>query len=236
MTLNVITKTILIKNIVNSLKDDPEKGVIKLLEMAPKHIKTTEHQKLLAFIKHHYELSHPAKMQIKNLVFNTNTQTLTAFVEKIVDAFSVTPLMLHGFKITSIDKAQSFKNNLSHFALIDLKHLNDPSKEVLQSLKKAGSIYFTTINVTEENYKIVTSKELLHALIRLGARGVFYRMDDIKPDLLVHIDYEISNIRNTLPILAFYMKKDSSTDKSMTFKISETLAGTPYELLLKVSK
>jgi len=234
MNLNLLPKNLIVSSVVNTLKDDPEQGVIKLLEMAQGYVKSSEQHQMLDEISRYYQMSSPAKMQIKNLVHNTTRKTLAGFVGSIIDALSKTPLTIYSLRWTSIAKAESFKHQTSYFPLIDLKNLNEPSQEVLQTLKQAGAIYFVTIDVRDENAHIVTGNDVILTLIKLGVRGIFYRMATPDPSLENHLKNKIHQIRKTLPILAFYMKKDSPGGKSNVYEVTETIQGQTYSVQLKL--
>jgi|GEM_PF-2773876 len=234
MNLNLLPKNLIVSNIVSTLKDDPVQGISKLLEMAQNHTKSAEGRQLLNEINGYYQNHGPAKMQIKNLVHNTSRKTLATFVESLIDGLSKAPFTLHSLRWVSIDHAEAFKQQLSTFPLIDLKNLNVASKEVLSILKQAGVIFFATIDVSDENLPIVTSNETVRALVKLGTRGIFYRMETPDPFLKNSLESKIHQIRQTLPILAFYIKKDAPHGTSQVYKIKEEINEKMYVVKLRV--
>ena len=93
--LNLLPKSMIINNIVDTLQKDPEGGVVKLLEkLKPKD---PAERALLAQVMAYYKNSTTAKMQIKNLVYNTSKKTLYAFIEKLYDAASSAPPVILNF-------------------------------------------------------------------------------------------------------------------------------------------
>jgi len=234
MNLNLLPKNLIVTNVVNTLKEDPEQGVVKLLEMAQSYTKSSEQRQMLDEVSRYYQGHAPAKMQIKNLVYNSSRKTLSALASSIIDGLSKTPFTFHSMQWTSIAKAESFKHQMSTFPLIDLKNLNEPSQEVLQKLKQTGTICFVTIDVRDENAHIVTGNDVILMLIKLGVRGIFYRMDVSDLSVENRLKDRIHHIRKTLPILAFYMKKDLPGGKSNVYEVIETIRNQNYKVRLEL--
>ena len=234
--LNLLPKGIIINNIVDTLKKDPENGVVKLLETAQSHSKTPENQALLTQVIGYYSTSTIAKMQIRNLVYNTSKRTLYAFVEKIYDALDASPPIVFNFmRMMTIAEAAKLKIGMTVFPVIDLKNLNDSAKEVLANLKNDGQIFFASIAVTEENFDIITSDEVVLTLIKNGVRAIFYRTPQKNAELEAKLHSKVYQICTQRPILAFFMrKKDTLSSTSLNYIISENVSGYGYEVMLKL--
>ena len=229
----MLPKGIIINNIVDTLKKDPENGVIKLLETAEKSAKTGNARALLRQIINYYQTSATAKMQIRNLVHNTSRNTLSIFAERVYDAISKNPTMLTFLKMITISEANALKQQSQFFPVIDLKNLNDATKKILARLKSNGYIFFTSISVTEENFDTVTSDEVQILLIKHGVRAIFYRTRATDSALEVKLTEKINQIRTTRPILAFFMqKKDPPNSTSLNYVITENVNGADYSLKL----
>lgn len=234
MNLNRLSKNLIVNHVVGALKEDPEQGVIKLLEMAQSYTKSSEQRQILDEISRYYQNHEPAKRQIKNLVYNTSQKNLMGFVSHLVDVLSKPPFTINFLRQTSIANAESFKHQTTYVPLIDLKNLKEPSKEVLQSLKNAGTIFFITIDVCDENFHIVTAPKTLLTLVKLGVRGIFYRMEPSDSSLESPLETSIQHIRQTLPMLAFYLKKGPSNGKSNAYEITEVIQGVDYKVRLNL--
>ena len=233
--LNLLPKGIIINNIVDTLKKDPENGVVKLLESALSRAKTAEDQALLAQVIDYYATSTTAKMQIKNLVYNTSKRTLYAFAEKVYDALSVPPIVFNFMRMMSITEASKLKSGYPIFPVIDLKNLNDPVKTVLANLKNNGQIFFASVALDEKNFDIVTSDEVILVLVKHGVRAIFYRMPQENTELEAQLHAKITQIRTDRPILAFFMKKkDPLNGASLNYVISENVSGNDYVIGLKL--
>ena len=234
--LKILPKGIIINNIVETLKKDPEDGVVKLLETAKSHSKTPENQALLTQVTGYYSTSAIAKMQIRNLVYNTSKRTLYVFVEKIYDALDASPPIVFNFmRMITIAEADKIKSEMTVFPVIDLKNLNDPAKEVLAQLKNDGQIFFASIAVTNESFATVTSDEVILTLIKHGVRAIFYRMPQANPELENQLNSKVNQIRTQRPILAFYMqKKDPHNSASLNYIISENVNGYEYAVMLNL--
>lgn len=234
--LNMLPKGIIINNIVDTLKRDPENGVVKLLETAKNSAKTGNEKAMLQQVINYYATSPIAKMQIKNLVLNTSKNTLYVFAQGIYDAISTNPLTLNFLKMVTVDQANSLKHKQQSpiFPVIDLKNLNHGTGQVLARLKSDGHIFFASIAVTEDNFDIVTSDEVTIFLIKHGVRAIFYRTPDTNPSLVAKITEKVNQIRTTRPILAFYMKKDLPNSKSLNYVITENVNGNDYTIKLNL--
>lgn len=230
--LNMLPKGIIINNIVDTLKKDPENGVVKLLETAKKNAKTENEKAMLHQIITYYQTSVTAKMQIRNLVHNTSKNTLSVFAQCVYDAISTHPFALNFLKMVTISKADTLKQPSRIFPVIDLKNLNDATQEVLARLKNNGFIFFTSIAVTVENFDIVTSDEVNILLIKHGVRAIFYRTSATNGTLEAKLIEKINQIRTTRPILTFFMKKHASNGTSLTYVITEHIDGNDYNLKL----
>ena len=233
--LNLLPKGIIINNIVDTLKKDPENGVVKLLDTAKSHAKTAADEALLAQVIDYYTTSMTAKMQVRNLVYNTSKKTLYAFAEKVYDALSQPPIVLNFMRMVTIAEASKLKSGIPIFPVIDLKNLNDASKEVLGNLKNDGQIFFVSIAVTEENFDVVTSDEIILTLVKHGVRAIFYRMPATNTTLEGQLHSKIDQIRTGRPILAFFMrKKDMLNSTSLSYIISENVSGNEYVVKLNL--
>jgi hypothetical protein len=231
--LNMLPKGIIINNIVDTLKKDPENGVVKLLETAEKSTKTKEARAMLRQVIHYYQTSATAKMQIRNLVHNTSRATLSVFAERIYDTLSTHPITLSFLKMITIAEANTIKQQRSIFPVIDLKNLNEATQAVLARLKSEGHIVLTSIVVTVENFDIVTSNEVTMLLIKHGVRAILYRLPAPDAALEAKLAEKINQIRTTRPILAFSMqKKDPQNSTSLNYIITENVNGTDYRLQL----
>ena len=234
--LNVLPKGIIINNIVETLKKDPENGVIKLLETAYKSAKT-EHEKRMAHqVATYYQTNQMANMQIKNLVHNTSKRTLSVFIEQIYDAISKPPIKINFLKMITVAEADALKHKQNLiFPVIDLKNLNEANQSVLARLKSEGYIFFTSISVTEKNFEIVTSREVIILLIKHGVRAIFYRTPATNTVLEEKLNETINHTRKSRPILAFFIKKDAPTSStSLNYSISENIKGVDYQLRLNL--
>ena len=230
--LNMLPKGMIINNIVDTLKKDPENGVVKLLETAKNSTKTGNEKAMLQQVIHYYSASPIAKMQIRNLVLNTTRNTLSAFAGHIYNAISTTPLTLNFLKMITISEASTLKQQSSLFPVIDLKNLNDATQEVLARLKNNGYIFFTSIAVTEDNFDIVTSEVVNISLIKHGVRAIFYRIPTADASLETKLIEKINQIRTTRPILAFLIKKDLPSSTPLHYVITENMNGHGYEIKL----
>ena len=232
--LNMLPKGIIINNIVDTLKKDPENGVIRLLEMSKSYAKTAKEQAIIIQIINYYTTSATARMQVRNLVYNTNNRALYAFAEKIFDSLSQSSISLHFMRMMTIAEAFKLKGASPVFPVIDLKNLNDASKEVLLNLKNNGKIFFVSIAVTEENFAIVTSDEVILMLVKHGVRSIFYRTPATNTALETQIQSRIKQIRTNRPILAFFMKKDAPNSTSLNYIITENVNGNDYSVNLNL--
>lgn len=230
--LNMLPKGMIINNIVDTLKKDPENGVVKLLETAKNSTKTGSAQAMLQQVINYYGTSPTAKMQIRNLVHNTNKSTLSAFAERIYDAISANPITLNFLKMITVAEANTLKQQRPIFPVIDLKNLNEATGEVLARLKSGGHIFFASIAVTEENFDIVTSDEVNILLIKYGVRAIFYRTPATNSPLEAKLAEKINHIRTNRPILAFFMKKVPQNSTSLNYVITENVNGNDYSLKL----
>ena len=250
--LNLLPKGIIINNIVDTLKKDPENGVVKLLETSKSHAKTADNEAFLAQIIDYYATSATAKMQVRNLVYNTSKRTLYTFAEKIYDAIASPPsafnfspkgtsstnhlavMELSFMRMMTIAEAAKLKSGMPIFPVIDLKNLNDASKKVLADLKNSGLIFFASIVITAENFATVTSDEVILTLIKHGIRAIFYRTSTTDSAFEVQILEKINQIRTQRPILAFLMKKSAPNSKSLVYVISENVNGKEYVVRLNL--
>lgn len=230
----MLPKGIIINNIVDTLKKDPENGVIKLLQTAKNSTKTVNEKEMLQQVINYYETSSIAKMQIRNLVLNTSKNTLSAFAERIYDAISTNPLSLNFLTIITLAEANNLKQHSTIFPVIDLKNISQVSGDVFSKLKSYGHIFFASIAVTEENFDIVTSDEVIIFLIKHGVRAVFYRTPTVNSPLEAKLAESINQIRTTRPILAFYIKKDSHSSKPLNYVITENINGNDFTLKLNL--
>jgi len=229
--LNLLPKSMIVGNIVDTLKKDPENGVVKLLETAEKNAKTSEAAAMLRQVIGYYQTSPTAKMQIRNLVLNTNRVTLTAFANYVYDAVGAQPIAINFLKLITIDQAASLRPSSTIFPVIALKNMNEASQEVLARLKSAGHIFFTSIAVTRENFEIVTSNEVILSQVKHGVRAIFYRLAVVDMALEAELIKKIHDIRTSRPILVFFMKKDAPTDSaSLQYVITEDVNGMAYSI------
>jgi len=231
---NMLPKSIILNNIVETLKKDPENGVPKLLETAMAYAKNDANRAMLTTAINYYTFSKPAKMQISNLVHNTRSKVLYTFAEKIFDTLSTSPINVQFMRMISITDAAKLKPAHPIFPVIDLKNLNDASKEVLAQLKNAGQIFFVSIAVTADNFSIVTSEALMLTLIKHGVRAVFYRISEPNEALVQKLQSRIKQIRTTRPILTFYMKKNATNSASLNYMITEQLNDMNYSINLRL--
>jgi len=230
--LKMFPKSVIINNIVDTLHKDPEGGVVTLLEkLKPKE--PTE-RALLAQVVMYYQNSTTAKMQIRNLVYNSTRKNLFTFIEHLYDAFSNMPIVIRFMRMITMNEATNLKPNQPFFPMIDLKNLNDPTREVLAQLKTEGQVFFASIVVTEENFEIVTSDEVVLTLVKCGVRGVFYRMSATHSPLEAMLLAKIQQLRTERPILAFFIKKDPPNGKSMDYILTERIDGVDYRVKLQL--
>jgi len=232
--LNILPKGIIINNIVDTLKKDPENGVVKLLETAKSSAKTATDRALISQVIDYYATSPTAKMQIRNLVYNTSNRTLYTFAEKIYDAISAPPIVFNFMRLVTLAEASKLRKDIPVFPVIDLKNLNEDTKEVLAQLKNEGQIFFVSIAVNEENYNVVTSDEIVLTLVKNGVRAIFYRLPQIDAELENKLHAKIHQIRTQRPILAFLMKKDMPNSTSLVYFISENVNGNEYVVRLNL--
>ena len=232
--LNILPKGIIINNIVDTLKKDPENGVVNLLETAKSSAKTATDRALISQVIDYYATSQIAKMQIRNLVFNTSKRTLYTFAEKVYDALSTPPIVLNFMRLMTIAEASRLRRDIPVFPVIDLKNLNDETKEVLAKLKNDGLIFFASIAVNEENIDVTTSDEVVLTLVKHGVRAIFYRLPQANGDLESKLYAKIKQIRTGRPILAFLMKKDMPNSTSLSYFISENVNGNEYVIRLNL--
>ena len=229
----MLPKGMIINNIVETLKRDPENGVVKLLETAKNSIKTSHERAMVQQVINYYSTSPIAKMQIRNLVLNTSKPTLAAFSEYIYDALSKKPISLHFLKLITTAQADTLKQPNLLFPVIDLKNLSETTKEVLAKLKNNGHIFFVSISVTEENFDIVTSNEVTILLIKHGVRAILYRTPATNSPLEAKLAEAIHQVRTTKPILAFFMrKKEPLNSASFEYVINENVNGNAHSLTL----
>jgi len=232
--LNLLPKSMIINNIVDTLKKDPENGVVKLLETAKSHTKTIDEQAMLGQVIAYYSTSATAKMQVRNLVYNTSKKTLYSFAEKVYDCLSRQPIVLDFMRLITIDQAAELRVDAPIFPVIDLKNANVATTDVLSRLKNNGMIFFASIAVTEENFDIVTSDEVILTLVKYGIRAIFYRMPATNTPLEARLLKKIHQIRTQRPILAFFMKKDVPNSTSLVYVMSENVNGKAYEVRLRL--
>ena len=232
--LNLLPKGIIINNIVDTLKKDPENGVVKLLETAKSYTKTQNESAMLSAVINYYQTSQSAKMQIRNLVYNTTYQTLYAFAQAISESLKP-PITIHFLKLTSLQVASKIPANQRIFPMIELENLGEQSQNILGQLKKDGQVFFVTLLTNADNFDIVTSDDVITTLIRCGVRGIFYQLP-IGDQALEHdLVTKINQIRTSRPILAFYMKKDATGyGTSLNYTISEIIGGQEYQIKLKL--
>ena len=231
--LNMLPKSMIINHIVDTLGKDPENGVVKLLEKVKSNAKTEDDRVLTQQVMAYYATSATARMQVRNLVYNTNRRMLYAFAEAVYDALQP-PIMIGFMRMMTIADAAKLTFERPIFPIIDLKNLNEPTKEVLAQLKNNGQIFFASISVTEENFDIVTADEVILALVKHGVRGIFYRMPEMNTALEAHLLVKIDQIRRGRPILAFLMKKDLPSSKSLNYMITEKINGKEYGIRLNL--
>ena len=232
--LNLLPKGMILNHIVDTLKKDPENGIIKLLETAKSHSKSTAEKVLLNKISHYYATSETAKMQVRNLVYNTNKKTLYTFAEKIFDTLSQTPSTLTFLRMTTMAEATHLKIDKPIFPIIDLKNLNETTLTTLNKLKSEGHIFFVSIAVTEDNFSAATAKEVVLMLIKNGVRAIFYRITQPSSELEESLTHKVHQIRNKQPILAFLMKKDAPTGTPLNYLISETIEDKTHTIKLSL--
>ncbi|MCL1990630.1 MAG: hypothetical protein FWG67_07060 [Defluviitaleaceae bacterium] len=233
--LNILPKGMILHHIVDTLKKEPEHGVVKLVEKLKSHAKKDDDRALIDQIIHYYTTHATARMQLKNLVYNTNRQTLYTFSEHIYDALSQQPLTFNFMRMMSMLDASKLTSDRPIFPVIDLKNLNDPSKEVLAQLKNNGYIFFVSIAVTDKNFTIVTSDQTVLTLIKHGVRSIFYRLPEADQALETRLLESIHHIRTERPILAFLIKKDVSTHTSLNYVINEHLDQKRYTIRLNLN-
>ena len=233
--LNMLPKGIIVNNIVDTLKKDPEDGVVKLLKTAKSYAKTVSEQAMLTQIIDYYAASPIAKMQVRNLVYNTNDRILYAFAEKIFDYLSAPPGAVNFMCMMTVAEVSRLKIGSLKFPVIDLKNLNNTSKEVLANLKNNGQIFFVSIAVTEENFATVTSDEVILVLVKHGVRAVFYRISATNTVLEAQLQSKIKQIRINRPILAFTMKKDTPHSTSLNYIITESMNSNDYSISLNLN-
>jgi len=232
--LNMLPKGMIINNIVDTLKKDPENGVVKLLETARSYAKNADEQAMLAEVLNYYATSATAKMQARNLVYNTSKRTLYVFAEKIYDTLSKPPIVLAFMHMITMAEASKLKGSIPVFPVIDLRNLNDTSKEVLAKLKNEGQIFFVSLAVTEDNFDIITSDEVILTLVKHGVRAIFYRIFEPNPTIEERLLVKINQIRTGRPILAFFMKKDVPNSTSLNYSITENVNGKDYMVRLNL--
>jgi len=228
---NLLKKGFVINNIVETLRNDPENGVIKLLETAKTHTKNVADRELISQVVNYYSTSQTAKMQIKNLVYNTNKIILQSFADKVYESLQP-PISIDFLKMITIDHAAEMKFIQPSFNVIDIKNVNEATLEVLNKFKSNGQIYFVSIAATIENFDIVTSDEVILTLIRHGARAIFYRMPTPTEQLDQKLIAKIEKIRTARPILAFLIKKDLKNNLPMSYVIYEKVNNKHYQLKL----
>lgn len=232
--LNLLPKSMIVGNIVDTLIKDPENGVIKLLETASVYTKKTKEQALLTEIINYYKMSKPAKMQIRNLIYNTNHATLYNFADAIYDSLK-SPVRINFLKILSLQDASNLLANQQTFPIIELPNLGEHSQSVLEKLKNSGIIFFATITINGQNYDIATSEAVIMTLIRNGVRAIFYQTPGGEAELISKLEKKIKEIRTTRPLLAFHIKKDATGyGTSSNYIISETINNKTYNLKLQL--
>lgn len=228
--LKMLPKSMIINHIVETLTKDPEAGVSALLEKIT--VKTPEEQALVNTVMNFYANSHPAKMQIKNLVFNTPKPTLKLFAENIYNSLQKVPITVDFLRGITMEQASKLTSPQRIFPVIDLKNLNDAVITELTRLKNQGFILMASILVTDENLHIVTSDETVVTLIRTGIRGLLYRSDGLSKESQQQLHTAIHRIRLSRPLLAFYMKKDDLLNKPSCYVIEEQMGDKIYRLNL----
>jgi len=232
--LNLLPKGMIIGNIVDTLKKDPENGVVKLLEIARNNVKSADERALLSQVINYYSVSPSARMQIRNLVFNTSRATLYAFTEAIYNSLQP-PINVNFLQMMTVNETNMITDRHNIFPVIDLKNLDEYTCEVLAKLKENGLIFFATIATTSENYPTVTSDEVIITLIRTGVRAIFYRIDDDNQLLATELVAKVEQIRKQRPILAFFMKKDTPMNgASLNYTIRETIGEKEYNIKLNL--
>ena len=245
--LNMLPKGMIIKNIVETLKKDPENGLVKLLTTARSYSKTPEKRALLAEMIQYCQSSRVAKMQIRNLVFHTGEKTLYSFAEQVFDTVSLhttknkqskslKPFTIDFMSIMSIHEAARLKRGVptGRFPIIDLKSLTDSEKEILAKLKHDGQLFFTSIAITEENIEKATADEVILTLVKHGVRAIFYRLPEEHMALEQQLLMKVHQIRTQRPILAFSMKKDAPDSTSLNYVIVEHVNGNDYSVKLNL--
>jgi len=231
---NLLPKGMIINNIVDTLKKDPENGVVKLLETAKSYAKNADEQAMLTEVINYYATSATAKMQVRNLVYNTSKRTLYTFAEKIYDTLLTSPIVLSFMRMITMSEASRLTGRIPIFPVIDLKNLKEAAKEVIARLKDEGQIFFVSIAVTAENFDIVTSDEVILTLVKHGVRAIFYRTSATDMALEERLLPKISQIRTQRPILAFLMKKDAPNSTSPVYSITENVNGKDYMVRLNL--
>jgi len=81
--LNLVPKNLIVNNIVDTLKTDPETGIIKLFEMSDKFASESDHYDIFEQVKEYYSSSGVAKMYLKNLIYNTDKTCLKTFIQNV---------------------------------------------------------------------------------------------------------------------------------------------------------
>jgi len=134
----------------------------------------------------------------------------------------------------TIAEASRLRRDIPVFPVIDLRNLNDETKETLAKLKNDGQIFFVSIAVNEENIDAATSNKVVLTLVKHGVRAIFYRLPQANGDLESKLYAKINQIRTGRPILAFLMKKDMPNSTSLSFFISENVSGNEYVVRLNL--
>jgi len=219
--INLLPKSVIINHIVDTLIKNPEDGITTLIDKIT--VKTKDDELLLTTIKNYLVDNKAAKMQIKNIVFNTDRNTLKIFTQKIYDSLTTSPVRINFLKIASLNQLVNIRPNQPVFPVIELNNLNTAVVSELANLKKKGIIFFTMINVTAENFDITTSDETMLTLIKNGVRGVFYYSNDLTGDLVALLNEKINKMRHRLPILIFYIRKDPKSNGPLSYFIDESV-------------
>ena len=217
--LNLLPKSIIINNIVDTLKRDPENGILNLLETLIKNMSCPHDKSMIRQIINYFKFSPTAKMQITNLVFNTKHQTFYNFVQVLYQSFTP-PFTINFLRTIKHDNLPYFSDLPLTFPLIKLKNLDEETQRNLANLKNNGKIFFVHLVVTNQNFATVTSDELILMLIKFGVRAILFELDDetvTKEDELIA---KIHEIRTERPILAFNIKKTATTH-SNSYQITE---------------
>ena len=79
----LVPKSLIVGNIVDTLKKDPQTGIIKLFEMTDKFASGSDYYDVFEQVKEFYAASPVAKMYLKNLIYNTNKACLKSLIQNV---------------------------------------------------------------------------------------------------------------------------------------------------------